>query len=148
MARIEIAAEGDRKAFTIYANRIEALNAFLTDPEADATLGDKVVKTKTIKGHQRRRGPSDENPINVLQSTADYLYDPTLKSGNAKPGFSFRLQTTANADVDYTRQFTMVGNTVDFIEYFDEKMKYETYVYFSIGGRHTLAISPIGGGGG
>ena len=148
MARIEIAADGDRKAFTIYANRLESLNAFLTTPEEDAAQGEKEVRTKSIKGHQRRRGPSDDNPVNVLQSTVDYLYDPTLKSGNALPGFSFRLQTTKNADVDYTRQFTMVGNTVDFIEYFDEKMKYETYVYFSIGGRHTLAISPIGGGGG
>lgn len=148
MARVVIPAEGDRKSFTIYAKRLESLNAFLTDPEVDQALGAKEVKTKTVPGHQRRRGPSDTNPINVLQSSVDYLYDPSLKSGNALPGFSFRFQTTANADVDYTRQFTMVGNTVDFIEYFDEKMKYETYVYFSNGGRHTLAITPIGGGGG
>ena len=148
MARIEIAAEGDRKAFTIYAKRIEALNAFLSTPEEDAALGAKEVKSKTVPGHQRRRGPSDANPINVTQSTVDYLYDPTLKSGNALPGTSFRLQTTANADVDYTRQFTMVGNIVDFIEYFDEKMKYETYVYFANAGRHTLALTPVSQGGG
>ena len=55
MARIEIAAEGDRKAFTIYANRIESLNAFLSTPEEDATLGDKVKATAVKEKQSLRR---------------------------------------------------------------------------------------------
>jgi len=124
----------------IYANYIEALNFFLSDPLEDVEVGDKAVGQRSVPGHQRRKGPSDLNPINVLQSTAEYLVDPSLKSGNAKPGISFILKTTKNADIDEQRQFTFVGRTLDFDSYFSGKMKYETYVYWSHGGRHTLKL--------
>jgi hypothetical protein len=114
----------------------------LENDETDAP----TRKTKSIPGHQRRKGPSDANPINVLQSTADYLMDPSLKSGNALPGRSIILQTTPNADVDATRQFTLVGRAIDFIEWARTQMKYETYVYLSEGGRHTLPPTIAQGG--
>jgi hypothetical protein len=140
MAKVVIDEDGTRSGFTIYANHLEALNWFLADPLEDKTLGVKSRGTKTIPGHQRRKGPSDLNPVNVLQSTADYLVDPSLKSGNAKPGISFILKTTNNADIAEQRQFTLVGRTLDFVEYFDGKMKYETYFFPANGGRHTLAL--------
>ena len=140
MAKVVIDEEGTRSEITIYANHLEALNWFLADPLEDKTLGTKTRGTKSIPGHQRRKGPSDQNPINVTQSQADYLVDPSLKSGNAKPGISFILQTTKNADIDEQRQFTLVGRTLDFVEYFDGKMKYETYFFPANGGRHTLAL--------
>lgn len=146
MGKTTIPEEGTRGAFTIYWNDLRSINWFLTEAlEADET-GDYEVKQKSIPGHQRRRGPSDSNPVNVSQSTATYLQDPSLKSGNALPGFSFILQTTTNADIDATRQFTLVGRTGDFKRYFNEKMKYETYVYWSIGGRATLKPTPSGDG--
>lgn len=138
MAKFVVDEDGNRSVITIYANYAQAFNFFLADPLEDVTLGEAVRKTKSIPGHQRRRGPSDKNPINVTQSQADYLVDPSLKSGNAKPGISFILKTTENADIDEQRQFTLVGRTLDFIEYFSGKMKYETYFYPSNGGRHTL----------
>ena len=138
MPKTTIPENGTRGAFVIYYKDIRAINYFLsTDLEADEE-GEAERRTKSIPGHQRRRGPSDQAPINVKQSTADYLFDPTLKSGNALPGRSIILQTTKNADVDATRRFTLVGRALDFQEYFSGKMKYETYVYFSEGGRHTL----------
>ncbi len=140
MAKVVIPAEGARKEMVIYANYLEALNFFLVDPLEDEELGDKAVKQRSVPGHQRRKGPSDQNPINVLQSEAEYLVDPSLKSGNAKPGISFILKTTKNADIDEQRQFTFVGRTLDFDSYFSGKMKYETYVYWSNGGRHTLKL--------
>jgi len=140
MARVVIDKDGTRNGFEIYANHLEALNWFLADPLEDKALGLKTRGTKSIPGHQRRRGPSDENPVNVTQSTADYLKDPSLKSGNAKPGISFILKTTKNSDIDEQRQFTLVGRTLDFVEYFDGKMKYETYFFPANGGRHTLAF--------
>jgi hypothetical protein len=140
MAKIVIDEDGTRSQFTVYANYLEAFNFFVADPVEDTTVGEKTRGTRSVPGHQRRKGPSDLNPINVLQSTADYLVDPSLKSGNAKPGISFILKTTANADIDEQRQFTLVGRSLDFVEYFDGKMKYETYVYFSNGGRHTLKL--------
>jgi hypothetical protein len=143
MGKTTIPEEGTRGAFTIYWNDIRSINWFLTTPlEADET-GSYEVKTKNIPGHQRRKGPSDGNPVNVSQSNANYLVDPSLKSGNALPGYSFILQTTKNADIDATRQFTLVGRTGDFQQYFNEKMKYETYVYWSQGGRHTLKPSGV-----
>ncbi len=140
MAKIIIPEDGTRSDFTIYARDIRAINWFLKTPLVDSELGEKVRATKSIPGHQRRRGPSDQNPINVLQSQADYLVDPSLKSGNALPGISFIFKTTANSDIDAQRQFTFVGRSLDLVEYFDGNMKYETYVYFANGGRHTLAL--------
>ena len=147
MAKIVIPEDGTRSEIVIYANYLESINAFLTDPLTDASIGDTEVRTKSIPGHQRRKGPSDQNPINVTQSTASYLFDPSLKSGNAKPGMSFRLKTNLEmSDIDMNRQFTMVGRVVDFEQYFSGKMKYETFFYPQNGGRHTLKISPIGEG--
>jgi len=140
MAKIIIPEEGTRSDFTIYARDLRAINWFLKTPLSDSELGEKTRATKSIPGHQRRRGPSDQNPINVLQSQADYLVDPSLKSGNALPGISFIFKTTPNSDIDAQRQFTLVGRSLDFVEYFDGKMKYETYVYFANGARHTLAL--------
>ena len=148
MAKCIIPEEGTRSEIVIYSNYLESINAFLETPLVDATLDEWKVREKSIPGHQRRRGPSDQNPINVTQSTASYLYDPSLKSGNAKPGFSFRLKTDLEfADIDMNRQFTMVGRVVDFVAYFDKKMKYDTFYYPQIGGRHKLLPTPIGGGG-
>lgn len=138
MPKTTVPAEGSRKQFVLYYNDIRSINWFLnTALEADEE-GEAEVRTKNVPGHQRRKGPSDQTPTNVTQSTVRYLYDPTLKSGNALPGRSIILQTTKNADIDATRRFTLAGNAVDFREYFKDKMKYETYVYFSDGGRHTL----------
>ena len=147
MGKSTIPAEGAREAFTIYYNDIRSINWFLNEALEDDTYGSKSRGTKTIPGHQRRRGPSDQTPVNVTQSTAEYLIDPSLKSGNALPGISFILQTTENSDKDATRRFTLKGRTLDFVEYFDGKMTYETYFYPSNGGRHTLAPFIEGGEG-
>ena len=143
MGKTTIKEEGTRGAFTIYYKDIRSINFFLTDALEDDTYGDKSRATKTIQSHPRRRGPSDLAPITIPTRQADYLVDPSLKSGNALPGNSFILQTTPNADVDATRRFTLAGRSLDFIEYFDGKMKYETYVYLSNGGRHTLAPTGV-----
>lgn len=145
MGKTTIKEDGTRGAFTIYYNDLRSINFFLNTDLEDDTVGEKSRASKSIPGHQRRRGPSDKTPVNVKQSTADYLIDPSLKSGNALPGYSFILRTTKNADVDATRRFTLKGRVLDFVEYFDGKMAYETYFYPSIGGRHTLAPFIQGG---
>lgn len=139
MAKIIIPEDGTRSQIVIYSNYLESINAFVKDPLADSTVEPWSIKQKSIPGHKRRRGPSDITPINVTQSTANYLFDPSLKSGNAKPGFSFMLKTDLRfADIDMQRQFTMVGRVVDFVAYFDKKMKYDTFFYPANGGRHSL----------
>jgi hypothetical protein len=147
MAKVIIPAEGARKQIVIYANYIESINAFLSTPLVDADLGEYEIRTKSVSGHQRRKGPSDQTPINVLQRQVRYLVDPTLKSGNAKPGFSFILKTDMRfADVDMQRRFTMTGTVRDFKDYFNKRMKYDTFYYPSCGGRHKLYETPIGDG--
>lgn len=139
MAKCVIPEDGTRSEIVIYSKYLESINAFLKDPLLDSTVDPWSVKQKSIPGHQRRRGPSDQTPINVSQSTANYLFDPSLKSGNALPGFSFMLKTDLRfADIDMQRRFTMVGRVVDFVAYFDKKMKYDTFYYPQIGGRHSL----------
>lgn len=141
MAKTTIPEDGTRGKLVIYYNDIRAINFFLDTPlEADED-GERERRTKQIPGHQRRRGPSDQTPVNVQASTADYMFDPTLKSGNALPGRSIILKTTKNSDIEATRQFTLVGRALDFQEYFEGKFTYETYCYFSEGGRHTFKAS-------
>lgn len=145
MAKCIIEAADGRDDIVIYSNYLESINAFLSTPLQNAETDPWAIRTKNIPGHQRRKGPSDANPVNVRQSTATYLFDPSLKSGNAKPGFSFILKTDPEfADVDMQRQFTMVGRVVDFVSYFDKKMKYDTFYYPQIGGRHKLLETPLG----
>ena len=148
MAKCIIPAEGARKEIVIYSKYIESINAFLTDPLADAEIGDALVKTKRHTGGPRRRGPSDTTPINVSAHDVRYLSDPSLKSGNALPGFSFILKTDLNfTDIDMQRRFTMTGTVVDFQQYFNEKMKYDTFYFPEIGGRHKLMETPLAGPG-
>ena len=146
MLKTTFKEEGTRSKFVLYYNDVRAINWFLNTPLVPDEDGERERRTKFIPGHQRRRGPSDQSPINVSQSNADYMFDPTLKSGNARPGRSIILQTTKNADIDATRRFTLVGRALDFQEYFEDEFKYETYVYFSEGGRHTFKATLAEGG--
>ena len=138
MPKTTFPEDGTRSKFVLYYNDVRAINYFLKTPLVPDEDGERERRSKSNPGHQRRRGPSDQNPINVLQSTADYMYDPTLKSGAALPGRSIILQTTKNADVDATRRFTLQGRSLDFQEYFEDGFTYETYMYDSNGGRHTF----------
>lgn len=146
MLKTTFKEEGTRSKFVLYYNDVRAINWFLNTPLVPDEDGERERRTKSIPGYQRRRGPSDQSPINVSQSNADYMFDPTLKSGNARPGRSIILQTTKNADIDATRRFTLVGRALDFQEYFESEFKYETYCYFSEGGRHTFKATLAEGG--
>ena len=131
-------------------NNIATINYFLTTPlEADGVNTGASRKAKAIPEHNRRRGPSDLTPRRVEESMADYLFDPTLRSGNALPGRSIILKVDTSTGDDVTpqqRQMTLVGRALDFMEYFEDKMKYQTFVYFSEGGRHTLTVPDAQGG--
>jgi hypothetical protein len=140
MIKVTIPEEGVRGAFVVWMKHIESLNFFLDTPlEADGVNTGRTRLTFSRKQHTRRRGPSDSTPMTVAASSVDWLYDPTLKSGNALPGRPIVLKTVpADGVPNEQRQFTLVGRAIDFQEYFEDKMKYDTYVYFSEGGRHTF----------
>ena len=140
MAKVVIPENDKRKSFTIYARDIRSLNFFLETPEVPVEDGDREIKDKFVPIHKRRKGPSDTAPVNVSESTREYMVDPSLKSGNALPGTSYIFKTTENADVDEQRQFTFVGRIMDVVAYFDRNMKYETYFYPANGARKTLRI--------
>jgi hypothetical protein len=146
MGKSTIAEDGNRGAFVLHYKDLRSINWFVNTDLTDDDYDEPTRKSKSIPGHQRRKGPSDQTPINVSQSTADYLDDPSLKSGNALPGRSIILQTSKNADVDATRRFTLVGRAIDFLEWFRTEATYETYVYLSEGGRHTVPPASLQGG--
>ena len=146
MARITIPAEGARQRLRIYGS-VESWNFFCATEATDDELGGKSNAQKSVRGHQRRRGPSDSNPVNVLQSSAEYLIDPSLKSENALPGVGFALATTADADIEELRRFQFVGRSMDLIEYLDQNINYPTYIYLDNGGRHTLELGSADGNG-
>ena len=147
MIKVTIPEEGTRGTFVLWMNNIASINYFLATPlEADGVNNGRERKTKAIPEHPRRRGPSDQTPVTVSASSADYMFDPTLKSGNALPGFSIRVTEAKKQDgTQESRQMTLVGRTVDFEEYFDDLFKNQTFVHYSIGGRHTF--QPAAGGG-
>lgn len=138
MPKTTFPAEGARQEVVIHYDFIESLQFFLggdyTEDEAAAFYN----KQKSIPGHQRRRGPSDQTPINVSQSTATYLVDPSLKSGNARPGISFYMTTTELSDTEEKRNFMYKGRWIDLHAILMADIKFQTYVYLSNGGRHTV----------
>lgn len=148
MIKVTIPEEGQRGTFVLWMNNIATLNYFLTTPlEEDGINAGRERKAKSIKAHTRRRGPSDESPSNVQAAMADYMYDPTLKSGNALPGHPLILKVDTSVEDESNaqqRQMTLVGRTLDFQEYFDDKFKYQTFCYFSQGGRHTFKVPDAG----
>lgn len=150
MIKVTIPEEGQRGTFVLWMNNIATINYFLTTPlEEDGVNTGAERKAKAVKAHKRRRGPSDATPSDVGPANADYLYDPTLRSGNALPGRSIVLKVDTSVGDNVTpqqRQMTLVGRSLDFMEYFEDKMKYQTFVYFSEGGRHTLTVPAQGEG--
>ena len=138
MGRTTFPGDGQQKPVTIFYDDIRALQFFLKTDIVEDEYGGVSNGRKNIPGHQRRRGPSDKNPINVLQSEAEYLIDPSLKSGNARPGIPFRLQTTSDADIDETRQFTYTGRFIDLHSVLNADIAYHCYLYPANGGRHTI----------
>ena len=137
--RIEIPAGGGRQKLVVIGDP-RNWNFFCAEAWVPSEESGKSNGQKSVKGHQRRKGPSDTNPVNVTQSTAEYLIDPTLKSGNALPGVGFILKTTPNSDVQEQRSFQLVGRSMDLIAYLDNNINYETYIYLENGGRHTLVL--------
>ena len=136
-SRMTIPEDGTRGAFVVIGDPRNWNFFCATESTADDVKAAEV-KTKSVKGHQRRRGPSDNAPSNVAQSNANYLVDPSLKSGNALPGVGFRLKTTPNADIEEQRSFQLVGRTQDLQQYLAGNVNYPTYIYFENGGRHTV----------
>lgn len=144
-SRITIPEDGTRGAFVVIGDPRNWNFFCATEANADS-VDAKSRGTKSVKGHQRRRGPSDTTPTNVTQSTADYLVDPSIKSGNALPGVGFILKTTPNADTQEKRSFQLVGRSLDLIEYLDGNVNVETYCYLENGARHTLNLAVAEGG--
>lgn len=138
-SRITIPEDGTRGAFVVIGDPRNWNFFCATEATADS-VDAKSRATKSIKGHQRRKGPSDQTPTNVEQSSADYLVDPSIKSGNALPGTGFILKTTPNADIQEKRSFQLVGRSLDLIEYLDGNVNKETYIYLENGARHTLNV--------
>ena len=138
MPKTTFPAEGARQKVVIYYDAIESLQYWLkTSIEEDENAGFSNGQ-KEIPGHSRRKGPSDQSPINVTQSQAEYLKDPSLKSGNARPGTSFILATSDLADDQEKRQFTWTGRFIDLHAVLAADIKQYCYLYPANGGRHTL----------
>lgn len=135
----------DGAKVTIYYKYKESLQWFLTTAIEDADDGVASSATKEIPSMTRRRGPSDQTPINVGSTTATYLKDPSLKSGGALPGKWFVLTTTKGADQQEKRRFTYVGSFLDLHAVLQADIKYPCYLRAEGSGRHT--INPIIGEG-
>ena len=155
MARITIPEEGTRGAFVIIVPYVESLNYFLeSDLTADETNVGRERKTKKMKATTVRRGPSDLSPFGRAEADADYMYDPTLRSGNALPGRPIVIWTDPKKEiVTEKRQMTLVGRAIDFQEYFQGKFQYNVWVNFAEGGSHHFldkesydALNPDEGG--
>jgi hypothetical protein len=137
MAIITIPEEGIRGTLVIYGN-LQAFNFFLETPlEPDEFNVGRERRQKSNKSTTVRRGPSDLTGFTRASSTSDYCYDPTLKSGNALPGREIVMWVDPkSSEVREKRQFTLKGRALDFQEYFNDKMKYDTWVNFAEGGSH------------
>ena len=101
---------------------------------------DSVVNKQTsVKAHTRRKYVGDPAPVNVSQSTRDFMVDPGRKVGNALPGFSFILD-----DGTEKRQFTLQGNVIDLHAYLVDEVNKETKLYTQ-GARYVIGVTAPAG---
>lgn len=97
-----------------------------------------VNKQTSVKAHTRRKYVNDPAPVNVGQSTRDFMVDPGRKVGNALPGFSFILD-----DGTEKRTFTLQGNVMDLHAYLVTELNAETKLYTQ-GARYVITPAEAG----
>lgn len=129
-----------RQKFTIYcesANINYFLKAAIT---ADTVSGVKDVQVART-GYSRRQYPGDTTPIQVDGSTAEYLVDPSRRSGAALPGRSIRLVADPGMVNEESRVFTLKGRWIDFHAWLSINAKMLIHAYNSSGARYTIAAA-------
>jgi len=136
MGRTVLGPDGAK--VTIYYDYKESLQWFLktTIEDVEDQLG--LTRTKEISSFTRYRGPSDTLGSIVKKHDAKYLVDPTLKSGNARPGKWFVLRTTKDADDQEKRRFTYTGSFHDLHAVLQADIKYPCYLRAEGSARHTI----------
>ena len=88
------------------------INYFVTTDLVAASEDSVVDKSSTVKAHTRRRFATDKSPINVDQTTREFMYDPGRRNGAAIPGRIFILD-----DGTERRQFHFTGSVMDLHAY-------------------------------
>jgi hypothetical protein len=114
------------------------INYFLTtDLVPDSAAGRSTVN-QTVRSHSRRQYPNDETPINVASHGRQMLVDPGRKSGNALPGYSFRVVGDAGLPGEENRQFTYQGRWEDVVNLFVGDAAMQVQLYSPSGTRYIV----------
>ena len=114
------------------------INYFLnTDLVPDSAAGRTTVQ-QTVRSHTRLQYPGDPSPINVASHGREMLVDPGRKSGNALPGYSFRVVGDAGLPGEENRQFTYQGRWEDVVNLFVGDAAMQVQLYSRTGTRYTV----------
>jgi len=131
-----VTAPGGRTV-KIYGEKAN-LEYFIKTTLDGATAGAPTNKQVTAKAYQRRQYPGDTTLINMPGTVRQVLIDPTAKSGNGLPGFSFVLKGDPGLPGEETRQFTYVGRWIDLHAWLGANAKMMVYAYNHTGRRYTI----------
>lgn len=127
-----------RQKFTIYCETAN-INYFIKAAlSADTVAGVTDVQVAR-KGYTRRQYPGDPTPVTVDGSTAEYVVDPSRRSGAALPGRSIRLVANPGMANEESRVFTLKGRWIDFHAWLSINAKMLIHAYNSSGARYTIA---------
>lgn len=132
-----VANAGTKNACVIYGEKAN-LNYFLKTPLEPDVIAGVTNEQVGRAGSTRRQYPGDPTPVTVSGSTAEYLRDPSRKSGAALPGRSIRLVGDPGMPGEESRIFTLKGRWVDFHAWLRANAKMLIYAYNSSGARYTI----------
>ena len=135
--KFTIPAAGGRNAFTLYGEQAN-LAFFFTGPLTPDTAGGVTNYQVTRKAHTRRQYPGDATPINVGGSAAEFLKDPSRRSGTALPGRSIVIVGDQGLPGEERRQFTLKGRWVDFHAWAALNAKMQIQAFNNTGARYTI----------
>ena len=114
------------------------INYFLKTDLVPDTAAGRTISNQTVRAHTRRQYPGDSTPINVSSHGRQMLVDPGRKSGNALPGYSFRVVGDAGLPGEENRQFTYDGRWEDVVNHFISDAAMQVHLYSRSGARYVV----------
>lgn len=135
-----LSGEGTKNPCVIYGEKAN-IEYFVKASMTPDVVNGVVNKQVTRSGYSRRQYPGDTTPVGVGGSVAEYVVDPSRKSGAALPGRSIRLVADPGMPNEESRVFTLKGRWIDFHAWLRANAKMLIHAYNSSGARYTIPAS-------
>lgn len=141
--KFTVAAAGGRKEFKLFAEEAN-INYFLKTALTPDVASGVTNKQVFVKATTVRQYPGDSTTFNRPGSAREVLIDPSRKSGNGLPGYSFVLVSDAGLPGEQRRQFTYSGRWIDVHAWLRVSAKMQVHAFTHRGTRYTIPAASSG----